>query len=154
MTQCTPPPCTTADDLLCCSSTVGNLRESLEPNIHTGLMTGQSTQYLHFKQESELHGNCASGIKSGNFGILDERWPAKVIRRFKFILECAFDPRTSWVIQGPARFFCDTLRHYWSVHGWGRIETPGTCAFNIHSIYLSIVQKHPSSEQDELLQYF
>ena len=24
------------------------------------------------------------------------------------------------------------------VHGGGRIETPGTCAFNIHSIYLSM----------------
>ena len=25
-----------------------------------------------------------------------------------------------------------------SVHSWERIETPGTCAFNIHSIYLSL----------------
>ena len=26
-----------------------------------------------------------------------------------------------------------------SVHGGSRIETPGTCAFNIHSIYLTIM---------------
>ena len=28
-----------------------------------------------------------------------------------------------------------------AVHDGGRIETPGTCAFNIHSIYLSIKKK-------------
>ena len=63
-----PPPCTDADDLLRCSATVGNLGEREEPAILTyvkhwnllrALRTGQSTQDLHFKHESELHGNSA-----------------------------------------------------------------------------------------------
>ena len=28
------------------------------------------------------------------------------------------------------------------MHGGGRIETPGTCAFNIHSIYISSYWSH------------
>ena len=60
-----PPPCTDVDDLLCCSATVGNLGE---PDILTSvrhwdlllaLRTGQSTQDLHSKHESELNGNGA-----------------------------------------------------------------------------------------------
>ena len=59
-----PPLCTDADDLVRCSATVGNLGERRELDILTyvrhwdllhALRTGQSTRYLHFKHESELH---------------------------------------------------------------------------------------------------
>ena len=68
-----PPPCTDADDLLRCSATVGNLGERGEPDILTSvthwdllraLRTGQSTRDLHFRRESELHGNGGVGNRS------------------------------------------------------------------------------------------
>ena len=37
------------------------------------LRIGQSTRDIHFKHESELHGNGESGIEPGTFGILGER---------------------------------------------------------------------------------
>ena len=53
-----------------CSATVGNLGERGEPDILTlvrhwdllhALRTGQSTQDLHFKHESELHMSASAG---------------------------------------------------------------------------------------------
>ena len=67
MSQCAPHNAD-ADDLLCCSATVGNLGERGEADILTyvrrwdlsrALRTGQSTRDLRFKHESELHGNGA-----------------------------------------------------------------------------------------------
>ena len=61
------------------SATVGNLGERGEPDILTlvrhwdllrALRTGQSTRDLHFKHESELHGNGEVGIEPGTFGVL------------------------------------------------------------------------------------
>ena len=72
MSQCAPP-YTDADDLLCGSATVGNLGEMGEPDILTyvrycgllrALRTGQSIRDLHFKHESELHGNGEVGNRT------------------------------------------------------------------------------------------
>ena len=76
-----PTPCTDADDLLHCSATVGILEEKGEADILTyvrywdilhALRTGQRTQDLHFKHESELYRNDEVGNRTRDLWVLGE----------------------------------------------------------------------------------
>ena len=58
-----PLPCTDANDMLRCSTAARNFGESGKPerywDILRALKTGQSTQGLHLKHESELVYTCS-----------------------------------------------------------------------------------------------